>query len=242
MIGFYTPLLALQAFCLYHAYRNHVEQRWYWFIIFFPGIGCLIYLYHNFYNRSSIETIAEGVKVVVNSNYKVEQLEKALRFSDNITNKTNLADAYVSCGRYDEALTLYKECLTGFMADDPVIRIKVLFTSFLKKDYEATVAYGEELESEKRFQKSEERAAYAWALHHTGKTEQAEKVFQQMDSSFTNYRQRIEYCKFLMAIGKPEALQSKLQEMNEELEHMKGPERKFYRQVAREIRDMQAVK
>jgi hypothetical protein len=242
MIGFYTPLLALQAFCLYHAYRNHVEQRWYWFIIFFPGIGCAIYLYHNFYNRSSIETIAEGVKGVVNSNYKVEQLEKALRFSDNITNKTNLADAYVSCGRYDEALILYKECLTGFLADDPVIRIKVLFTSYLKKDYEATVACGEELEPEKRFQKSEERAAYAWALHHTGKTEQAEKIFQQMDSSFTNYYQRIEYCKFLMATGRPEDLQHKLREMSEELEHLKGPERKFYRHVAREIRDMQAVK
>jgi hypothetical protein len=242
MIGFYTPLLALQAFCLYHAYRNQVEQRWYWFIVFFPGIGCAIYLYHNFYSRRSIETIAEGMKGVVNSNYKIEQLEKALRFSDNITNKTNLADAYVTCGRYDEALTLYKECLTGFMADDPVIRIKVLFTSFLKKDFEATVAYGEELESEKRFQQSEERAAYAWALHHTGKTERAEKVFQQMDSTFTNYRQRIEYCKFLMATNRPGELQRKLQEMSEELEHLKGPERKFYRHVAREIRELQTVK
>jgi hypothetical protein len=239
MIGFYTPLLALQAFCLYHAYRNHVEQRWYWFIIFFPGIGCAMYLYHNFYSRRSIETIAEGVKGVVNSNYKLEQLEKALRFSDNITNKTNLADAYVSCGRYDEALALYKECLMGFMADDPVIRIKVLFTSFLKKDYEATVACGETLESEKRFQKSEERAAYAWALHYTGKTEQAEKLFEQMDSSYTNYRQRIEYCKFLKVIGKPEELKNKLQEMNEELENLKGPERKFYRHIAREIRELQ---
>ena len=242
MIGFYTPLLALQAFCLYHAYRNHVEQRWYWFIIFFPGIGCAMYLYHNFYSRRSIETIAEGVKGVVNSNYKIEQLEKALRFSDNITNKTNLADAYVTYGRYDEALVLYKECLAGFMADDPVIRIKILFTSFLNKDYQAVVAYGDALESEKRFQKSEERAAYAWALHYTGKTEQAEKLFEQMDSSYTNYRQRIEYCKFLKTIGKPEAFQSKLQEMSEELEHLKGPERKFYRHIAREIRELQTPK
>ena len=37
-------------------------------------------------------------------------------------------------------------------------------------------------------------------------------------------------------------LQSKLQEMNEELEHLKGPERKFYRHIAREIREMQAAK
>ncbi|HEY9049268.1 MAG TPA: hypothetical protein VIN08_25375 [Ohtaekwangia sp.] len=240
MIGFYTPLLALQAFCLYHAYSNRAEQRWYWLIIFFPGFGCAIYLYHNFYNRKSIETLAEGVKGVVNSNYKIEQLEKALRFSDNVTNKVNLADAYASYGRYDDAISLYKDCLTGFMADDPVIRIKILFTAFLQKDYETVVTYGEQLESETRFKKAEERAAYAWALHYTGKTEQAEKVFMEMDSSYTNYRQRIEYCKFLKETGKLEELKSKLQEMSEELEHLKGPERKFYRHVAREIRDLEA--
>ena len=42
--------------------------------------------------------------------------------------------------------------------------------------------------------------------------------------------------------NKPGALQSKLQEMSEELEHLKGPERKFYRHIVREIREMQAVK
>ncbi|WP_333820220.1 tetratricopeptide repeat protein [Ohtaekwangia sp.] len=239
MIGFYSPLLILQAFCLYHAYSNRAEQRWYWLIVLFPGIGCAIYLYHSFYNRRSIETIAEGVKGVVNSNYKIEQLEKALRFSDNVTNKVNLADAYAANGRYDEALALYQECLTGFMADDPVIRIKVLFTSYLKKDYPTVVTWGQQLESETRFKKAEERAAYAWALHYTGRTAEAEKVFIEMDSTFTNYRQRIEYCKFLKATGKTEALKSKLQEMNEELEHLKGPERKFYRHIGREIRELQ---
>jgi hypothetical protein len=61
-------------------------------------------MYHNFYNRNNINTIAEGVKEVVNSNYKIEQLEKALQFSDNITNKTNLADAYVGNNRYTDAI------------------------------------------------------------------------------------------------------------------------------------------
>src|SRR5688572_31932151 len=102
MLGFYTPLLIIQAICLYHAYRHNAEQRWYWFIIFFPGVGCALYVYHHFYSRENVQTIAQSVKEVVNSNYRLEQLEKALRFSDNATNKNNLADTYAHYGRYDE--------------------------------------------------------------------------------------------------------------------------------------------
>jgi hypothetical protein len=240
MIGFYTPLLILQAFCLYHAYKNNVEQRWYWFIIILPGLGCLIYMYHNFYNRNNINTIAEGVKEVVNSNYKIEQLEKALQFSDNITNKTNLADAYVGNNRYTDAIVLYKECLTGFMSDDPALRIKLLHASYLNKDYNSVIQYGEALESEKRFVEAEEKAGYAWSQYHTGNTAKAESLFESMDKSFKNYKQRAEFCKFLIAINKPDVLKVKLAELNEELEHMKGPERKFFRQDIKEIRELHA--
>src|SRR5688572_7886882 len=131
MLGLYTPLLILQAFCVYHAYKNNVEQRWYWLIIFFPLVGCLIYLYHNFYNQSTVQTISQGVKGVVNSNYRVEQLEKALRFNDNVANKVNLADAYAKLGRFEEAIELYTDCLSGFMAEDPELRMKVVHAAFM---------------------------------------------------------------------------------------------------------------
>jgi len=182
MFGLYTPLILLQAFCIYHAYRNNAEQRWYWFILIFPGIGCAFYLYHHFYNRNSLNTIAEGVKEAVSSNYKVTQLEKALRFSDTIKNRINLADAYVDCGRYPAAITLYQETLTGFMADDPSLRMKLLQAHFLNQDYSQAIALGNDLKSEKTFRNAEQRLAYAWALHYDGKTEKAEQVFMDMDT------------------------------------------------------------
>src|SRR5688572_17709867 len=104
MLGFYTPLLFLQGFCLYHAYKNNVEQRWYYLIAFIPLVGCVIYLYHHFYSRRGIENIGQTVKLAVNSNYRIEQLEKTLRFADNVTNRINLADAYVQIGRFEDAI------------------------------------------------------------------------------------------------------------------------------------------
>jgi hypothetical protein len=238
MFEFYTPVFVLQAFCLYHAYRHSSEQRWYWLILFIPVIGCALYLYHHFYSRSSVQNIAEGVKVIVNSNYKLEQLEKAYRFSNNLTNRVNLADAYVNHGRYPEAIDLYKESLTGFMADDPVLRMKLLAAHYRSGDYETTVAYGRELEPEKSFRDAEEHIGYAWALHRLGRTEEAGRHFELMDRSFTNYKHRIEYCKFLREVNRLEDLKTKLTELSEEVEHMKGNERRLRREVVREIREL----
>ncbi len=236
MFRLYTPLLILQAFCLYHAYRNNAQQRWYWLIIFIPGIGCALYLFDNFYNRKNIDTIAEGLKEVVNSNHKLEQLEKALQFSDTLTNKLQLADAYVLYKRYPDAIALYKDCLTGYMADDVKLRMKLMEACYLNNDFESTVLYGGELEREKVFKNSVERVSYAWALHKLGKNDLAEATFKDMDKQFTNYLQRVEYAKFLMATNQLKVLREYVKELREDLDHMKAPERKFHRDVIRDIR------
>ena len=240
MIGYYTPVLILQAFCLYHAYRNNSMQTWFWLILLLPGIGCAIYLYHHFYNRSNIETLAEEVKNVVNTNYRLEQLERAHRLSDNITTKTNLAAAYAKYGRFDEAITLYKECLSGFMADDPILQMKLLQTYFLKGDHEAVVTLASNLENEKEFRKSDERVSFAWALYHTGKTVDAEKEFQDMDKSSANHWKRTEYAKFLLLTGQREIAHEKLNTLLEEFELMRGGERKVNSSTIREVKDLVA--
>jgi hypothetical protein len=238
MLGLYTPLFALQAFCVYHAYKNNADYKWYWLIIFFPLVGCLIYLYHNFYNRNTVQTISQGVKEVVNSNYRVEQLEKALRFNDNLSNKVNLADAYVKIGRFEEAVKLYNECLAGFMAEDPDLRMKALHASFMNKDYTTSISFGQMLSNEKTFKNSESRIAYAWSLHLSGRKDEAQSEFQDMNKSFTNYIHRLEYGKFLKETNQLENLKELVAELNEEFNHMKGQERRIHRQVIYQIRDL----
>lgn len=238
MIGYYTPVLILQAFCLYHAYRNNSMQSWFWLILLLPGIGCAIYLYDHFFNRTNIETIAEGVKTVVNSNYKLEQLEKAHRLSDNITTKTNLAEGYASYGRYDEAIQLYKECLTGFMADDPSLQMKLLQTYFLKKDFNAAITLGRSLQDQKEFRKSTERVSFAWSLYNSGAIADAEKEFQDMDKTSANHWHRMEYAKFLVLNNQKEAASEKLNTLLEEFELMRGGERRVNSATMREAREL----
>jgi hypothetical protein len=238
MLGLYTPVFLLQAFCVYHAYKNNIEQRWYWLILFFPLVGCIIYLVHNFNNVSSLTAISENVKQVVISNYKIEQLEKALRFSESLKNKVNLADEYVKVARYKDAVVLYTSCLQGFMEDDPVLKMKLLRAHFMDSDYTAAVALGKTLQAEKAFKDSEERVLLAWSFYHTGDSTVAVRMFEEMNKSFTNYYHRKEYSKFLITTEKTEKAKEILSELIQEYDHIKGPERRLNRDSFREIRDM----
>jgi hypothetical protein len=238
MLRFYTPVIILQAVTLYLAYRNNAEQRWYWFIIFFPGLGSLLYLFDQYYSQKNISSFTETIKEVVNSNHKTEQLEKALRFSDNTKNKLNLAAAYMEIGRYADAINLYQSTLTGFMEDDPGVRMQLLDAQFMAKSYDQVIILGEKLESEKNFKNAEPRLSYAWALHYQGKSEAAEKVFQDMNKPFTNFKHRVEYGAFLSESSKKEEAKVLLKELLEEFEHMSGPERKLHRDVNRDARNL----
>lgn len=238
MYGLYTPIFMLQAFCVYHAYRNNAEQRWYWLILLFPLIGCIIYLVHNFNNRASLSTIAENVKEAVISNYRIDQLEKAVRFSDNVKNKIDLADAYAETGRYKDAIRLYTESLQGFMSDDPGIRMKLLYAQFMEGSFSDAIALGAGLESEKSFRDAGQRVVYAWALYKAGRTSDAEQVFQDMNRPFTNYFHRLEYCKFLIEIDKQESAKNNLEVVIDEFGQMQASERQQKRTIFNQAKDL----
>ncbi|MBT1707153.1 hypothetical protein KK062_02910 [Fulvivirgaceae bacterium PWU5] len=237
MVGLYTPLLILQAICLYHAYRNRADQYWYWLIVLVPGIGCAFYLAHNFYNRNNLQTLKQGLNEAVNSNYRIEQLEKQVKFVDNVANKTLLADAYVSVGRLPEAIALYNDCLSGaFMADDPILRMKLMEAHYFNKAFDEVLAVGRLLESEKDFRNSQARIAYAWSHHYTGQSDAAAAIFENLNKTFTNYDHRLAYCHFLRETGQREKLQELVRELMTELLQMSPQERKYHRSLAGNIR------
>lgn len=235
MFGIYTPVLILQALCFYHAYRRNAGQRWYWLIVLFPLVGCILYVVHTVANRSEANELGSDAVV---SNRKVEELEKECAFSDSVANRISLADAYVEVGRYRDAIDLYSACLQGFMEGDPGLRMKLLQAYFMADNFTEAVRLGDGLQSEKSFRSSEARLAYAWALYHSGDAERADCVFRDMDHTFTNYVQRLEYCKFLVRTSRPDAAKAKLSELLDEFEQMQDFERRHKKPIQREIKTL----
>lgn len=240
MFRFYLPILFLQFFCFYLAYKNQEGQRWYWIILLFPLLGSLFFLFQTYYNRQNIENISEEIKSTLNDNYKLEKLEKEIAYSGTISNKIRLADEYFQKKNYSAALHIYESCLEGIHADDPELLLKLVKTHYQLKNYAKVVTYGEKLKSDKAFNASEEKIALAWSYSHLGGDDLAEKVFEETNVRFTNYVQRLEYSRFLAERGNGIKSKQLLEELISEIESMDNFERKMKRKIYQKIKNAYA--
>lgn len=234
MFRFYPLVIVLEVFCLYHAYKNKVDQKWYWIIFIFPLLGSIAYLYHHFYSRANVDNVAEELKGVLNSNYHTKKLEKELNHCNSTANKLSLANEYLLIGRYKEAKNLYESCHTN--QNDPEVLIKLLKANHLDDDFEQAVIIGDKLKGNRTFENSEEKIYYAWALYKLNQIDLAEKIFVEMNDRYSNYPQRLEYCKFLGKINKPSKALSNLEELLAEWKDMNRLERKLNRGLNTEIK------
>jgi len=223
VLRFYSPILVLQMFCLYHAYSRRTDNKWYWIILFFPFIGSVIYLYHTFYSRRNLDNLSETIKSSFVSNYRIDKLEKQLAFSDTITNKIELATEHRQVGNYDRSLELLTSCLTGVHESDPDIISEIV------------IAYGSRINGEKGFEKSPQKLALAWSYYHLGMQAEAERCFEEMNIQFMNYDQRNDFASFYNQIGHKEKAIALLDNLLDEIDAMDSFEKRNLRPIHRKI-------
>lgn len=238
MIRFFPIIIFIQALCIYHAYRNNSEQKWYWLIIVFPVVGTLIYLYHHFYSRQNIAKVSEGIKNVVNTNYQTEKLEKEVAHCGSIVNKKLLAENYVELGRYPEAISLYESCLNSFNQNDTDTLACLLKTYYLNNDFNKAVAIGEKLKDYKEFNDSENKIALAWSLYELNDIKSAQNTFFEMNKRYSHYNQRLEYSRFLLKTNQKEIALSVLDEVMAEYNDMESYQKKMYKGLAGKVRGL----
>lgn len=233
---YYYIVLIAEIFCLYHAYKNKADQKWFWIIVIFPMIGCSIYLYHHFYNRDNINTVAEGLQGAITPGYHTKKLEKQLAHCDSVTNKINLANEYLRIGKYQDAIEILETCQSK--TGDNGIALVLLKAYYLTGEFNKATKIGLNLKGNKTFSKSEEKICYAWSLFQTGQIDLANTTFQEMDDKYCNYPQRIEYCKFLIRTTQHSLAESKLERLNNEWRDMDRQSKRLYSGLDSEIRSL----
>lgn len=236
MFNYYSIGFLFQAFCLYHAFNHKVEYYWYFIILFIPILGVLAYLYVHFYSQRNVDNLSENVKTAFVSNYKIEQLEKTLSFSDTTVNRVQLADQHLIQGNFARAKELYLASLHGIYAGDPSLLQKLLMVHFSLNEYEDAVRLGAELKNDPLFANSEDRIAYAWSLHYMDDNLKAEKEFKGMDVRFSNYVHRIEYAKFRNEIQDFVGSKIIIENLLEEVDSMDTYEKRLKKEVINEIK------
>lgn len=218
-------ILGLQAFCLYHAYQKKEANYWYFLIILFPIVGCLIYLFHAFYSKSNVNNLKEEISNTIDTSRKLNQLKSKLKHSDTISNRLALADEHMKLKNYQEAFEVYKTCLEGIYDSDPQVLKRLVASSYFSKNYELTIEYAAQLANSKEFEDSMEKAFFAMANHQLGNIERANSIFSEMNHPFSNYPQRLEYLGFLIEIGNNDKAIELTETIIDEIESMDREEK-----------------
>lgn len=205
----------LQLLLIIHIIKNRKPFLWLWLLVFLPYIGGLAYIIvellpelpHNI-------SVGDSLAQALHPEGSISQLEEQVKHQDTVTNRTLLADAYCSSGRYDEALALYDSCLSGPYSDDRELQFKKInATAAAGRKEEAKAAMAQfkeqgELASAEQvlldlklnddydkmkdifFRTSNFEVGYLCALHfhEEGKDEEAQAILAEMSDCMNRYR------------------------------------------------------
>lgn len=231
----YYLIVALQAFCIYHAYKTNRPYYWYFLIFFIPVLGSIIYIITQVYNKRDADKIQNEITSIINPTKKIRDLEKRLKFSDTYTNRIELADAHVSNGDMPNAITNYTHTLNDTDQNDLYARQQLILCYFQLKDYVGVVEHAEKIMNKPEFVGSKQQFCYGLALKELGKPDKAEAQLKQIDRPYSNYNERLELAKFYLENNRTSEGVELLEEISSESQHMTKTNRRIYRSTIAEV-------
>ena len=232
---YYYLIVALQAYCIYHAYKYRKPYYWYFLVFFIPVFGSLIYIITQVYNQNDADKIQNELTSIINPSKKIQDLEKKIEFSDTYTNRIELADAYVQSNDIPNAIVNFKKTLLDTVQDDLYSRQQLVLCYFQLKDYVGVLEHAEVIKSRSEFKGSKQQFCYGLALKELGKVEEAEAELKQIDRPYSNYAERLELAKIYLDTNRSEEGKDLLNEIYAESQYMTKPNRTLYRATIAEV-------
>lgn len=236
MLRLYSPVLILQIFCLYHAYKNGKDYFWYLIILIVPLIGAIMYLLTQVFNKEDIEKVTEEITAIIVPSKKVQDAEKRLAFSDTFQNRVGLADAHFENADYEKASIHYEAALKGDFQKDFYVMTQMISAMSQSENYEEVIRLADEIKDAYEFKNSKSQYIYGLALDKLGRIEEAEQNLKGIDQRYSNYQERLTLAEFYHRNNKRAKAIEILDEIISESEHMTPNNRKTYRQVITNVR------
>ena len=201
--------LLIQVICVIHVIKTRRDNSWIWIIIFFPGVGCLVYFLLEMLpdlrrSRTGRRTVVKLVRTI-DPHHDLKERIQALEISDNIENRIQLARECASEGLYEQAIDLYSSALTGLYQDDPNIMLELAIALFHHGDYAKTKATLVRLiEANPDFKSAEGHLLFARTLEALPENEAALHEYEILASYYSGYEAKCRYALFLKKLGHTE--------------------------------------
>ncbi|MGE5943719.1 MAG: CDC27 family protein [Flavobacteriales bacterium] len=228
-------MIALQAYCIYHLFKNRNPYYWVFVILFLPLIGSIIYLITQVYNKRDADKLQDNLVSIINPTKRIKDLEKKLQFSETYQNRVNLADAYLENKDYKNAIPHYLNALHDNLQNDSYAIKQLIECYYYVGDFDNVIFYVERIKDNSEFQKSKSQFFYGLALEKLGKLDEAETNLKQIDIRYSFYEERFILAKFLLNRDKKEEAKAILDDIYMESQNMTKQNQRIYRNTIIEV-------
>lgn len=130
----------LQIGCIIHVIRSGRDYYWILLILFLPVMGSLIYIASEVLpglkNSRLIRSFGQSKKA---GRSTIRKLKEQVEFADTVSNRVELADAYLSRNEFQQAYDLFSGCREGIYENDAAILHKLADAAYGIGKYEETV-------------------------------------------------------------------------------------------------------
>ena len=191
-------IIALQIAFVVHVVRTGRSMLWIWFIVFVPVIGCAAYfitqVLPELQGNPSLHRAGRQLKHAVDPHAELRQLREQLEIVDTVDNRLRLADAYVDCRMFGEAVTLYQSALDRIGEPDPAVMHKLAYAEFKNGDPAKAKTVLQALQSANPgYRSADAHLLYARVLEALGETDAACTEYETVTGYFPGEEARVRY-------------------------------------------------
>ncbi len=198
--------IVIEVVLIIHAIKTGRNFLWIWVLLLLPGAGSLAYiaveLVPELFRSRAARRTARGMKRALDPGADLRRYESEARVTGDVASRQRYADELARHGRYDEAIGVYKQILTGLYAQDPNIMLGLAKAQFGKGDATAARTTLDELvRLNPDFRSPEGHLLYARALESEGNVAKALEEYKVLAPSYPGAEASVRYAQLLKAQG-----------------------------------------
>ena len=226
----------LQALLIVHVIKTGRNFLWIWVLLLLPfGIGGLVYIVveiiPDLWRSRAAQRTARGFKKAMDPTADLRRFEDEAKVGGNVASRQRYAEELVKHERYDEAITQYREALSGLYEHDPNLMLGLAQAQFGKGDAAAARATLDELiRLNPDFRSPVGHLLYARALAAEGNVAKALEEYRVLATSYPGAEAAVRYAQLLEAQGRRPEAQTVVRELLEQARIAPG----HYRRAQRE--------
>jgi hypothetical protein len=225
----------LQALLIVHVIKTGRNFLWIWVLLLLPfGIGGLVYIVveiiPDLWRSRAAQRTARGFKKAMDPTADLRRFEDEAKVGGNVASRQRYAEELVKHERYDEAITQYREALSGLYEHDPNLMLGLAQAQFGKGDAAAARATLDELiRLNPDFRSPVGHLLYARALAAEGNVAKALEEYRVLATSYPGAEAAVRYAQLLEAQGRRPEAQTVVRELLEQARIAPGHYRRAQR-------------